>query len=286
MLFKKTQLGWRLIIASLRCCYQHPKLLIYPLLARSFFLIIVGAISYFLWKIRSGVINYNLLTASEVVWIYVGIALTLWIGNLIGFYFNVAFIAGLKQIEQQQKLSIKENLQQALGRFWVIFCWILIHFTLGFAFSLFHQKMLQSKKINHLLSGLAWGWASFLILPLLIHKPAGFFATLERSSQITRAYAGDKPKLKYRYALLSYSLRFLSVIPMFIGFQSPQVIWTVLGLVGSLLLFLTTMVIFNVFFVCVVEALYQYIVHNKTLHPFHKKDLAAAIAPGFSTKAV
>lgn len=282
MLFKKSQLGWRLLMESFTFCCRRPKLLIFPGLGRGFFLIIVGIISYFLWEIRSGMINYYRLTTADIIWIYLAIILALWFGNFVGFYFNAALTAGFKQVEQQQKILIAVCLRQALVRLWTIFCWVLAHYTFGFMLLFFHQKLIKFKKINYLLSGLSWTWASFFMLPLIIHEPAGFFTTLQRSSQIMRAYAGDKPKLRYRYGFLSYSLRIFSVMPMAIGLHFSQTVWIVSGIAVTFLLMLTTMVIFNVFFVGVTEALYQYVVHNKIIWGFHKKDLTAVLIPGFS----
>lgn len=282
MLFKKSQLGWRLLKESLKYFLQHPKLLVFPLLSRGFFLILVSIISFYLWEIRSGIINYNRLTSTDIIWIYLAITLALWIGNWVGFYFNAALVAGLKQIEQQQNVYIMESLKQAFRRLWVIFCWILIHFTFGFLLIFFHQKLIQSKKINHLLSGLGWAWANFFILPLIIHEPSGYFSTLQRSSQIMRAYAGDKPKLRYRYGFLSYSLRILSTLPMIIGLHLTPLVWKISGISLTFLMLLITMIIFNIFFVSVNAALYQLIVNNKVICGFQKKDLNAVIMPGFS----
>jgi hypothetical protein len=148
--------------------------------------------------------------------------------------------------------------------------------------TLFHQKLIQIKKFNELLSGLSWAYATFFMLPLIIHEPAGFLTTLQRSSYLMRTYAGDKPKINYRYGFFSYPLRLLGLLPVIIGSHYAKPFSIALGIALTLLLTLTTMVIFNIFFIGIVEALYQLIAHNKIICQYRKKDLEAALLPGFS----
>jgi len=272
MVFKKSQLGWRLLRSSITVFWKHKKLLIFPLIGRGIFFMILLAITTLVWMVNTGIINYNRLSTREIVWIYVIVLAVLWIGNIVSAFFNAALTACLRQEQQGQEIRLSAGFGEAGRRFWTIFCWIIAHFTFGIFIMIFRSQLDESGRINRLLSGLPWRTASFLVTPLIVNQPAGFIPTLQRSSRLMREYAGKNPRINYGYGWLSLSLRILSFVPMAVT-SSP------IGIVLTCILLLMVMVLFNGTAIAILQGLYQFIAHGQTIPHFRTKDLTAAITP-------
>lgn len=277
MLFKKSQLGWRLMRQSLAILFRHKKLLIFPLIGRGFFFTIIVIMSALVWIIRSGKIDYNSLTTKQVLWGYFFLILALWIGNIVSAYFNAALSFCLFQYEKNQKISLVEGLRVAGQHFWNIFNWILAHFILGSITAIFGKKLSETGFINRLFSGLNWRFASFFIPQMIIFEPGGFWQVLQRSSQLMRNFAGKYPQINYSYIWYSLFLRFFSMLPMTIGLQLGTRVWITSGITVTITLMLIIVVMVNAVFVTVHYAHYEYAANNKTIQHFRTPDLAAAI---------
>lgn len=75
MLFKKSQLGWRLLCSSLKVFRQHKKWLVLPFIGSGLFFSITSAIVALGWALRTGIIDYNRLTSAQIGWGYLVILL-------------------------------------------------------------------------------------------------------------------------------------------------------------------------------------------------------------------
>lgn len=277
MLFKKSQHGWRLIRQSLAVLAERKKLLIWPLIGRGFFLLIVFAIMTMVWVIRSGKISYTQLTSTEVCWGYIVVIAALWIGNGASAFCSAAFLAGLLQPKKQ--IDLTASWRTAMHQSLAVIAWVLAHFTAGFVITVFRKKFSGANRINTLLSGLSWGFATFLIFPVIISEHTGFMRSLQRSSQLIADYAGVQPQLNYSSTWLSIGLRIISIIPLLIGDYLGTPLSIAIGISCTAMLLLAVAALFNAAFTIVQQALYQYLAHKQTLMHFCSEDLATAISP-------
>jgi hypothetical protein len=275
MVFKKTQHGWRLLRSSAAVLRERGQLLILAFLARIFFFSVILLIAVTVWLVRTGKIDYQQITSAQIWMGYGIIIILLWIGNIISAYFNAALLAGVLVAPSQ--LSLKSVIATANRRFWVILLWILIHFSFGIFVTFFRKKIAENRRVNQLLSGLSWTFATFLLPPLLIDQPVGFKQSLQHSSQLMRDFAGDQPKINYSFTWISLISRGVSFIPLLVGLQTNNSLWIIISLIITILLLLSITVMQNALFNILNQALYQYIANKKTLPHFHTIDLATAI---------
>ena len=278
MLFKKSQHGWRLIQQSMAVFAEQKKIWLLSLASRVFFLMLITALSVLLALIRWGIIDYRTLSQKEILWGYVVVIIVLWLGNLASTYFNVAMTAGLVKIEKGEKVSLSNVLDIADRHFGIILSYIIVHYAFGGIITFFRNKLTQSKRINALLSGLNWTFASFLFLPLIINEPAGFFATLRRSSELISRSFGQNPRIHASHLFLSLLLRIIGMIPLIIGLHLHGALWITLGGAISFLIILTVAVIFNAMSVTTVYAFYEFLAHGKTIRHFKTQDIATLLS--------
>lgn len=277
MLFKKSQRGNRLLRQSFSVLWEHKKMLIFSLAGKGFFYLILISITTFVWMVQTNKIDYNQFSSTQI-WIGYGLLLLiLGLGNLIVAYFNAALTHCLLQYEQGQEISLRQAMNNANQRFWAITCWILFHFTVGIFINFFPDKLKEKAKINQLLSGLSWPYASFLIPPLLITEPMSFTSTLKRSGELMLNFAGKKPIVNFSFFWINIFFRLLCFIPMFIAWMINQPLWTVIGTALTFSLLLIVSVLFNGISVVFFQAIYQYIAHGKTFPHFQTQDLSTSL---------
>lgn len=278
MLFKKSQHGWRLLKQGTALLAEQKKIWILPLIGRGFFFLLLVALSLVTWSIRSGMVDYRSLSGKEIFWGYVIILLILWMGNLVSAYYNAAFTACLLQLERGEKMSLWAGMRAADRRFWTILSWIVMHFTFGFVVTAFRNKLTQVEQINRWLCGLRWPFACFLFQPLIINEPAGFFKTLQRSSELISQSVGKNPSVNFSYMLLSLMMRLVSTLPVVIGFHLHQPLWIAIGGTLSFMLLLGVVTFFNGISVTILYAYYQFLAHGKTVRHFQTQDIATILA--------
>ena len=281
MLFKKSQHGWRLLRQSLAYFQRHKKLLILPLIGRGFFFMVFGGMGLVFWAMRSKKIDYYHWSGKEILLFYAAILLAALLANMVSSYFSGTLIVCMRQNENGAKTDLSASLRAAKQRLGVIFYAILANFTLNIIAMIFRGKFKESDRLGQLLSGLNWAWAYFLVFPLIMNETAGFLPSLQRSSQLMRHFAGKNPQIHYTFAWLSLALRLLCSIPMIAGFLTGQTVWSMVGSVITVLLYLGIAVILNGTSVIISQAFYQYIAHGKTITNFQTTDLATAISPSF-----
>jgi hypothetical protein len=276
MLFKKSQIGWRLLRQSIAFLDDMKNLWILPLMGRGFFFLIVTAITVFVWLVRYKEIPASFVPV-HIVAIYVISLLLLGIGNMVSTYFSVALTFCLIEKQNGLPVSIKSALRFVTKRIGIVVIWILAHFVLGPFIAVFRSQFSETGGMNRAISGLTWGNASMFIPTLIANEPAGFIKTLKRSSQLLRNYAGENPKLNYSYLWVSLIARMLAVLPLTIAAHFNKPDWIICGAVISFFLLLAVVVTLNGIFTVLAHAFYQFIAHGKTLPHFRTEDLSTAI---------
>lgn len=268
MLFKKSQLGWRLLVSSLKVVRQHKKWLILPLVGSGFFFSIILAIAGLAWALRTGMVDYHRFSASQLAWGYLVLLLLLWFGNIVSAYFNAAAMVCLCAYDHGLEISLRKGLRAAAKRLVTIFYWTVAHF-------IFAIKV--PERFKPLLSELNWRSASFLIPPLIVNEPAGFASTLRRSSQLMRASAGKYPQMNFTYSWFSFFLRLLCLIPITVGLTIHTLPWMITGAAITFILLLALVVALKTILVVILQAIYEWVAHHKVLRGFCVEDISTAI---------
>ena len=122
MLFKKSQLGLRLMQQSLKVFQEQKKLLILPLIGRSFFFLVLCATSFLVWTIRIGKIDYQQLSTREILIGYAILLLAFFLANILSTYFNTVLVFSLNQYDRGEKPQFK--FAEAAQRLKAIVLWL------------------------------------------------------------------------------------------------------------------------------------------------------------------
>ncbi len=239
VLFKKSQLGLRLMRQSLKVFQEQKKLLILPLIGRSLLFLVLCGTSFLAWSIRMGKIDYQQLSTMEILIGYAILLLAFFLANILSTYFNTVLVFSLNQYDWGEKPQFK--FAEAAQRLTAIVLWLSTHFTFGMAAKFFPQKF----KKNRLLSGLHWSFAAFLLVPMMINESGGILKILKRSSQLMHTQFGSLPKINFSFFWIMISMRVLAFIPLIIAYSTREKIWILLGLILTGILIYIVMIFQN-----------------------------------------
>ena len=267
MVFPKTQHGWRLLQHSWEVVRDQKKLLVFSLIGRSVFFVMLCVTIALGWMIRHEIIDVQQFSTQQLWISYLFILLGFLFANIISLYFNTVLTIYLRG-DQQSK-----NFMEAARRLPLICVWLLTYFTFGIFATLFPKKV----KTSRVLSGLNWPLATFLVGPVIMNEGGNIFRVMKRSSQLIHTQYGDHPRVNYSFSLIAIITRLAAFIPAFIGAISQKNFWIITGLIISGLLLFSLMVIHNALQTVFLEALYQHVSHKKFIYNF-KDDVATALS--------
>jgi hypothetical protein len=281
MLFKKSQLGWRLLRQSWAYIQQHPQLLIPSVIGRGFFFLIITATGLLAWAVRTGKTDYAHWTNLEVLILYIVFLLIMWLGSIVATYTNAVLTFGIISAEQEKPVHLPQGFRAVAQRIKIIIYYPVVHFVFGLTNVFFRRKFKEFIWTKRLFSDLPLFYATFLIPSLLINEPADLRTTLQRSSSLMRRFAGKSPQIQYSFFWVSQICRLFAFIPTFVGYQINKPDWIMAGIVTTWALLLVISIALNAIHVVMTQAIYEYIAHAKTINHFRADDLAKTFIPGY-----
>lgn len=273
--------SWDLLGQSFAILKSDRELMWLPILSAIFCLmacVIIGGIGL-LWYLPPGPIprdpaQQKILGQQMAPFIFLLYVIT----YSVGTYFNVALvsIAANRLGGGQAKLS--DGLQAAWDRKWSILQWALLAATVGMLLQMLESR---SRMLGRLVSraiGLAWGLASFFVVPLLAAQNMSPIEALYKSGQIFRKAWGEQVVGGFSFEMIFFLLALPAVLlpimgarlgqtGMFPGFAIAVLYWLLLAVASS-----AARGIF-------VAALYRYATDQQVSGGFHRDDLSGAWQP-------
>ena len=162
-------MGWDMLSWSFAVLRKDLKLLLFPLISGS-----AAAVAGFLVAgfHSSDAAGY----ATLFLW-YLAVSVVMVFSNCALAACALAHFAG-------RQTSLSYGIQQAAARSGDIFLWALLSSTLGLAIHALERRLSFGGKLAVWLFGVAWGTATFFVVPILIAEDRGPLESLRRSSRL------------------------------------------------------------------------------------------------------
>jgi hypothetical protein len=157
--------------------------------------------------------------------------------------------------------------------------WAIIGAIVGTILKTIQQKAGIAGKIISFAAGLAWTYATFFIIPVLIYEDKGVIKSIKRSGQIFKTTWGETIAGTFGFGIIFLLLGFLGVFILIgggilggftgfiIGFIIAVIYWLIIGIIAA-----ATNGIY-------VAALYQYATKNKLPSAFDTTAIPQPINP-------
>lgn len=237
--FQRLGIGWRLTKVSLGILRQEKNLVVLPFLS---FLITAAAWGVFFASLF--LVAPPLDGLNGWLW-YVGLFLLYVFTYFISTYFTAAVIGIAKIRLEGGDPTLKDGFRIASENLGRIFGWALLSATVGMILRAIAERFGFVGRIIAGIAGVAWGIATYLVVPVLIFEKLGPWASLKRSGSLIRQTWGEAAggyfTLTAVFFLLGLAgLPFLAIgavaaglLGLLIGLLVAIVYWLILGFVGA-----------------------------------------------------
>src|SRR5437879_986186 len=238
--FERLRIGWQLTKVSLGILRKEKGLIVLPFLS----LLLTGAA----WLVF--LISIFFFTATPTnpfgYWLfYVGLAIVYYVTFFVSIYFNAAVMGAAMIRLNSGDPTISDGLKVANQNLKRIAGWALVSATVGLVLRAIAERFGAIGRIVAGFAGVAWGIATYLVVPVLIFEKIGPWAAVKRSGSLLRTpwaeAAGGYLTLGaiFLLAALPGVLLLLGgaavggVAGLLVGLAIAGIYWLILGLLGA-----------------------------------------------------
>src|SRR5438093_3092682 len=238
--FERLRIGWQLTKVSLSILRREKGLIVLPFLS-----LLTTGVAWILFFIGIFFFAPTPMNPFGSVFFYAGLAVVYFVTFFVSIYFNAAVMGaamirlngGDPTISDGLKVA-KQNLKRIAG-------WALVSATVGLVLRAIAERFGVIGRIVAGFAGVAWGIATYLVVPVLIFEKIGPWAAVKRSGSLLRKTwgeaAGGYLTLGAIFVLLALPgiLFFIvgglagSIVGLIVGGAVAVVYWLVLGLLGA-----------------------------------------------------
>src|SRR5213595_124368 len=238
--FERLRIGCQLTKVSLRTLRREKGLIVLPFLS-----LLTTGVAWILFFIS--IFFFTAIPTNPFgYWLfYVGLAIVYYVTFFVSIYFNAAVMGtamirlngGDPTISDGLKVE-NQNLKRIAG-------WALVSATVGLVLRAIAERFGVIGRIVAGFAGVAWGIATYLVVPVLIFEKIGPWAAVKRSGSLLRKTwgeaAGGYLTLGAIFALLALPgiLFFFvggfagGIVGVIVGGAVAVVYWLILGLLGA-----------------------------------------------------
>jgi hypothetical protein len=225
--------SWSLLRSALAVLAQEKRFVLYPLLGGLCVLLFSAAIlGGGAWLMSTHPELEQVLTQLEQQeqagaqlpwWAYLGGAALLWLfllaTSFIGNFFLTALVGGSLERLRGRDPSVADGFALARARIGAIFGYSLIAATVGLVLSLLRGRDGEGGITAVLASigGLAWGVATFLVIPVLAARDVGPIAAIKESAALLRRTWGEQLSVSLGLGLIIGLPMFLLILVTIAG---------------------------------------------------------------------
>ncbi|MCH9770095.1 MAG: hypothetical protein K0U12_04375 [Gammaproteobacteria bacterium] len=212
--------GWLLCRSSFGLMRQHKSLLFYVITNH---LICLAVFALFF----SPIYHHELMAikANQLTWVTIVVPIVILMiyfifHHFFHIYFYTALTAAIIAIWTQGKTSLRSSfkttnaLLKKLLKWTVVICIFGVHLRVieGWA-----ENWHRFKLIKKYLTGLNWGIASYLVIPVLVCDKTSVTESLKTSSQLMQKHWGNQVNPNFHLGIIFLPLIIISLIPFLIG---------------------------------------------------------------------
>jgi hypothetical protein len=237
-MFEKISNGWELMKASLSVLKLDKQLLVFPLLSGMACLIVMGSFALPLFFSGALAIDDHAKNATHIPLAYVLLFAFYFCNYFVIIFFNSALVACAIIRFNGDSPSLSDGFQAAVERLPQILGWTLVSATVGFVLKIIESRSEKLGAFMTSLLGLAWGVATFFVIPVIVVERVGPIDAVRRSTSILRNAWGEAFVGNQGIGLIIGLLMFVACAPAVLGFMSGVTAAIIAGIVVTGLLWI------------------------------------------------
>ncbi len=268
--------GFRLLGTSWRYLREEPRLLVLPAVSAA--------------AAAAGALLVGVPVVSAVghrgfgLWLALAVVMVLAAFTFVSTFLNVAFLSMVQAHLAGRTPRARDGLRFARSRWRAILGWSAMATAVGALLQALQQLPLVGEWFGRLLSfagGLAWGLATFFVVPVLVVEGVGARESVRRSARVMRGRWGEAVTADLSIGLAGAILAIPGLLLGFAGsamYETDVQMAAVLMTAGLLVVF-GSAALAGAMTQLYQLLLYQYSAHGELAGPFTEADLATAMKP-------
>jgi hypothetical protein len=276
-MFEKIGNGWELMKSSARVLREHPGLLVFPLLSTIACLFVMG--SFALPLFLSGAVNLDHVQPQQMTHnplAYVVLFAFYFCNYFVIVFFNSALVACAVIRFNGGTPSVSDGFQAAVARLPQILAWSLVSATVGFVLKLIESRSERIGQIVSGLLGLAWGIATFFVVPAIVIEGTGPVEAIKRSGAILRRTWGEAFVANQSIGFFVFLFVLLALVPAGLGFFVGGIAPIAVGIAASVVLIIGLSIVSAALQTILLGALYVYAAEGRVPLAFNGDVLRSA----------
>lgn len=205
--------GKQLVGASWRMLRQDKQLIWLPFVGAA--VAIIAAVLFFVPGYALGWLISG-QDESELAFV-LGLALGSFAGTAVAVFFQAALVIGANERAEGREPTRSNILSMAWQRRGRILSWAVLTTTVGLVLRVIRDRLGSVGAIIGALGGLAWGVATFLVVPVLVAEDVGPVKAVRRSASLLRDTWGPSLRSYVRFGLIALLLWLPAVAAVLVG---------------------------------------------------------------------
>jgi hypothetical protein len=277
-MFDKIANGWELMKSSAQVLREDTNLLLFP--ALSGIACLAVSLSFALPLFFSGAfaIEGNAQQVTHNPLAYVVLFAFYFCSYFVIIFFNSALVACAVIRFNGGTPTVSDGFQAAAARLPQIAAWSLVSATVGFVLKMIESRSERVGEIVSGLLGLAWGIATFFVVPVIVVEKAGPFEAMQRSMAILKRAWGEAFVGNQGIGVFVFVLAVLAFIPAGLGFATGSGIAIAIGIAITAILEIALAIISAALHTILLGALYVYAAEGRVPQAFDGGVLRSAFA--------
>ena len=201
----------------------------------------------------------------------VGVAFT-FVASTIIIFFNAALVAAALERLRGGDPSVRSGLRAAFAHWPQILAWAVVSVAMAMILQALRNRFGIAGRLAAMIGGVAWGLATFFVIPVLVSEGLGPIAAIKRSAGLLRETWGSQVTASFGFMLIGIVGVLVALIPagLLVMFVHPLA-----GLVVAIPLVAIVVATIQALEAIFKAALYDY-ANGDSPHGFDRDTLAGA----------
>src|SRR5438067_3420408 len=184
--FERLRIGWQLTKVSLSILRREKGLIVLPFLS-----LLTTGVAWILFFIGIFFFAPTPTNPFGSVFFYAGLAIVYYVTFFVSIYFNAAVMGAAMIRLNGGDPTVSDGLKVANQNLKRIAGWALVSATVGLVLRAIAERFGVIGRMVAGFAGVAWGIATYLVVPVLIFEKIGPWAAVKRSGSLLRKTWGE-----------------------------------------------------------------------------------------------
>jgi hypothetical protein len=178
--------SWRLTLNSFRLLRRNPSLIAFPVIGAGGVLAAIGLVALALFALDPNLYGFPLWAVNHYYILVPALVAAYVLVVLVATFATAALIGASMQALNGQRATVRDGLRSARTHLGPLLLWGLFSATVGLVLQFVASRAGIGGVILRVIGGVAWGLATYFVVPVILFEGGGPRTYIPRSAAIMR----------------------------------------------------------------------------------------------------